>query len=56
MDTMDTMGRHVIAELWDCDFDKLNDMPYIEQLFVDAALELVLKCVRLLSINLHHKV
>ncbi|MBL3200484.1 S-adenosylmethionine decarboxylase proenzyme, partial [Klebsiella pneumoniae] len=24
MDTMDTMGRHVIAELWDCDFDKLN--------------------------------
>ena len=26
MDTMDTMGRHVIAELWDCDFDKLNDM------------------------------
>ncbi|MGE0995541.1 adenosylmethionine decarboxylase, partial [Bacillus sp. GMa5/2] len=24
---MDTMGRHVIAELWDCDFDKLNDMP-----------------------------
>ena len=32
------MGRHVIAELWDCDFDKLNDMPYIEQLFVDAAL------------------
>ena len=39
MDTMDTMGRHVIAELWDCDFDKLNDMPYIEQLFVDAALK-----------------
>lgn len=29
MDTMDTMGRHVIAELWDCDFDKLNDMPRI---------------------------
>ena len=27
MDTMDTMGRHVIAELWGCDFDKLNDMP-----------------------------
>ncbi len=38
MDTMDTMGRHVIAELWDCDFDKLNDMPFVEQLFVDAAL------------------
>lgn len=36
---MDTMGRHVIAELWGCDVDKLNDMNYIEQVFVDAALE-----------------
>ena len=36
---MDTMGRHVIAELWGCDTDKLNDMKYIERLFVDAALE-----------------
>ncbi|SDZ54245.1 S-adenosylmethionine decarboxylase [Evansella caseinilytica] len=36
---MDTMGRHVIAELWDCDNEKLNDINYIERLFVDAALE-----------------
>ncbi|UOQ94104.1 adenosylmethionine decarboxylase [Halobacillus shinanisalinarum] len=36
---MDTMGRHVIAELWDCNEDKLNDMTYIEQTFVDAALK-----------------
>ncbi|QFF99672.1 S-adenosylmethionine decarboxylase proenzyme [Psychrobacillus glaciei] len=35
---METMGRHIIAELWECDFDKLNDMPFIEQTFVDAAL------------------
>lgn len=35
---METMGRHVIAELWECDFDKLNDMDFIEQTFVDAAL------------------
>ncbi|MCM3086414.1 adenosylmethionine decarboxylase [Bhargavaea ginsengi] len=35
---METMGRHVIAELWECEFDKLNDMPYIEQTFVEAAL------------------
>ncbi|CDQ18266.1 adenosylmethionine decarboxylase proenzyme [Halobacillus karajensis] len=35
---MDTMGRHVIAELWDCNESKLNDMSYIEQVFVDAAL------------------
>ncbi|ASF41512.1 adenosylmethionine decarboxylase [Halobacillus halophilus] len=36
---MDTMGRHVIAELWDCNEGKLNDMSYIEQVFVDAALK-----------------
>jgi len=36
---METMGRHVIAELWQCDFDKLNDMDYIEKTFVDAALK-----------------
>lgn len=36
---METMGRHIIAELWDCDIDKLNNMEYIERLFVDAALE-----------------
>lgn len=36
---MDTMGRHVIAELWDCNIDKLNDMGLIEQVFVNAALK-----------------
>lgn len=36
---MDTMGRHVIAELWGCNEEKLNNMSYIEQLFVDAALK-----------------
>ncbi|GGD16671.1 S-adenosylmethionine decarboxylase [Pontibacillus chungwhensis BH030062] len=36
---MDTMGRHVIAELWDCNTEKLNDMTMIEQIFVDAALK-----------------
>ncbi|MFD1018997.1 adenosylmethionine decarboxylase [Thalassobacillus hwangdonensis] len=35
---MDTMGRHVISELWNCNNDKLNDMAYIEKVFVDAAL------------------
>ncbi len=33
------MGRHVIAELWECNIDKLNDMGLIEQIFVDAALK-----------------
>lgn len=32
------MGRHVIAEMWECDIDTLNDMGRIEQIFVDAAL------------------
>ncbi|MDL4840649.1 adenosylmethionine decarboxylase [Aquibacillus rhizosphaerae] len=36
---MDTMGRHVIAEMWDCNIDKLNDMELIEQVFVNAALK-----------------
>lgn len=36
---MDTMGRHVIAELWECNTDKLNDMKYIEEVFVEAALK-----------------
>ncbi len=35
---MDTMGRHVISELWECDINKLNDIDYIEKVFVDAAL------------------
>ncbi|MFC4355940.1 adenosylmethionine decarboxylase [Chryseomicrobium palamuruense] len=36
---METIGRHIIAELWECDFDKLNDMDFIERTFVDAALK-----------------
>jgi S-adenosylmethionine decarboxylase len=36
---MDTMGRHVISELWGCEFDKLNDIDFIEKTFVDAALK-----------------
>lgn len=36
---MDTMGRHVISELWGCNSEKLNDMGFIEQLFVEAALK-----------------
>ncbi|WP_054703950.1 adenosylmethionine decarboxylase [Shouchella patagoniensis] len=36
---MDTMGRHVISELWGCDIEKLNNMEFIEQVFVNAALK-----------------
>ncbi len=36
---MDTMGRHVIAELWGCNTDKLNDLKFVEKMMVDAALE-----------------
>ncbi|MFD2681550.1 adenosylmethionine decarboxylase [Bacillus seohaeanensis] len=36
---METMGRHVISELWGCDFEKLNDVNEIEKTFVDAALK-----------------
>jgi S-adenosylmethionine decarboxylase len=37
--TMETMGRHIITELWGCDTTKLNDIEFIEKLFVNAALE-----------------
>src|SRR5690349_21165584 len=36
---MDTMGRHVIAELWDCDQRMLNDQDAVERIMVNAALE-----------------
>ncbi|GIN60183.1 S-adenosylmethionine decarboxylase proenzyme [Robertmurraya siralis] len=36
---METMGRHVISELWGCDFEKLNDIEQIERIFADAALK-----------------
>ncbi len=36
---MDTMGRHVIAELWECNIDLLNDMDRLEKTFVNAALK-----------------
>ncbi|MDX8046682.1 adenosylmethionine decarboxylase [Gracilibacillus sp. S3-1-1] len=36
---MDTMGRHVIAELWECNIDKLNDIEQLEKTFVNAALK-----------------
>ncbi|WP_026023139.1 adenosylmethionine decarboxylase [Paenisporosarcina sp. TG20] len=36
---METIGRHVIAELWECEFDKLNDINFIERTFVEAALK-----------------
>ncbi|WP_141431996.1 adenosylmethionine decarboxylase [Bacillus sp. 03113] len=36
---METMGRHVIAELWGCDVERLNNLDQIEQIFVEAALK-----------------
>ncbi|PWI58002.1 adenosylmethionine decarboxylase [Sulfoacidibacillus thermotolerans] len=36
---MDTAGRHVIAELWGCKADTLNDLQGIERGMVTAALE-----------------
>ncbi|WP_067927955.1 adenosylmethionine decarboxylase [Alicyclobacillus shizuokensis] len=36
---MDTFGRHVIAELWGCNPESLNDLQSIERIMVNAALE-----------------
>jgi S-adenosylmethionine decarboxylase len=35
---MDTYSRHCILEVWKCNTDLLNDLQYIEQIMVDAAL------------------
>lgn len=35
---MNVLGRHVIAELWDCDRNMLNDIEIIKKTLVDAAL------------------
>nr|WP_211320366.1 adenosylmethionine decarboxylase [Tumebacillus permanentifrigoris] len=39
MDAMDTMGRHVVAELWECDPKLLNDIEQVEKIMVNAAIE-----------------
>ncbi|MUK87554.1 S-adenosylmethionine decarboxylase proenzyme [Ornithinibacillus sp. L9] len=36
---MDVLGRHIIAELWNCNIDVLNNINLLEQIFVDAALK-----------------
>jgi len=33
------LGRHVLAEIFGCDFDLLNDMGKVEEIMVNAALE-----------------
>jgi len=33
------LGRHVLAEIYDCSFDILNDVQKVEQIMVNAALE-----------------
>ncbi|WP_066194696.1 MULTISPECIES: adenosylmethionine decarboxylase [Gracilibacillus] len=35
---MDTLGRHVIAELWECNPERLNDIEKLERILVNAAL------------------
>lgn len=36
---MDILGRQIIAELWDCNLNKLNDIDFIRNTFVEAALK-----------------
>lgn len=36
---MDTMGRHIIVELWKCHRDILNSIKDMEHIFVEAALK-----------------
>lgn len=34
---MKSLGIHLIVELWDCNFSKLNDSDYIAKVMVEAA-------------------
>jgi S-adenosylmethionine decarboxylase len=36
---MKLMGRHILAEIYGCDFDILNDRQKIEEIMINAALE-----------------
>lgn len=36
---MNTLGRHILAEIYGCSFDILNNRDKIQQVMVDAALE-----------------
>lgn len=37
--SMKHLGRHVLAEIYGCEFDILNDIEKVERLMVNAALE-----------------
>lgn len=36
---MKLLGRHVLAEIYGCDFDILNDIKLVEKIMVNAALD-----------------
>ncbi|WP_031515802.1 adenosylmethionine decarboxylase [Desulfofalx alkaliphila] len=36
---MKNLGRHVLAEIYGCEFDILNDVTKVEEIMVNAALE-----------------
>ena len=36
---MQSLGRHVLAEIYGCRFDVLNDIKQVENIMIDAALE-----------------
>ena len=37
--TLNALGRHVLAEIYGCKFDVLNDINKVEDIMVNAALE-----------------
>ncbi|MCL5290233.1 MAG: S-adenosylmethionine decarboxylase, partial [Firmicutes bacterium] len=36
---MKPLGRHVLAEIYGCNFEVLNDVKKVEEIMVNAALE-----------------
>ena len=37
--TLNALGRHVLAEIYGCDFEVLNNVSKVEEIMVNAALE-----------------
>lgn len=39
MDKLQALGKHILAEFYDCDVNRINDEKFLEELFVNTATE-----------------
>ncbi len=48
---MSSLGRHILVEYYDCNPDKINDVPHIEKSMIDAAVK---AGATIINSNFHH--